>query len=249
MTPAAPAVLAIGGLDPSGWAGVLADAQTITRLGGRALAVTTALTIQSRAGVARVTGVSPRWVTAAVGKLFDDERPLAVKLGMLWEPATARALARLLEKRLGPRPLVIDPVLRSSSGAALFRGQVGRDYAPLFALARVVTPNLAEAAHLLGERIGERTEERAQAAQELSRLFRCAIVLKGGHAARDSDDLVAEGRTLRSLAAPRLPGSRPGTGCRFASALATRLASGDSVLSATRAAKAHVRRYLSEPRG
>jgi hydroxymethylpyrimidine/phosphomethylpyrimidine kinase len=213
-------------------------------LGGRPQAVATAITAQSARRVSRLAPLAPRLVTAQAEQLFDDDPPQVVKLGMLGDAGIARALARLLQRRLGRRPLVIDPVLRASSGATLFRGHAGRDYAALFEAAQVVTPNLSEAAHLLGERIGETASDRAEAARELSRLLRCAIVLKGGHAARDADDLVAVEDEVHVLRAKRVRAERRGTGCRFASALATRLGHGDDVLTATRAAKAYVRRYL-----
>jgi hydroxymethylpyrimidine/phosphomethylpyrimidine kinase len=242
-------IMAIGGLDPSGGAGLLADALTIVSLGARAQAVATAITAQSARRVSRFVPLSPQLAVAQAEQLFDDDPPQAVKLGMLGDAKIARALAKLLAHRLGRRPLVIDPVLKASSGATLFRGHAGRDYADLFAEARVITPNLAEAAHLLGEPIGPASDQRADAARELSRLLRCAVVLKGGHALADADDLVAEDgevHTLRAKRVPVQPGAhRRGTGCRFAATLATQLARGDDLLSATRAAKAYVRRYLT----
>jgi hydroxymethylpyrimidine/phosphomethylpyrimidine kinase len=239
-----PVDLAIGGLDPSAGAGLLVDTLTVSALRGRPLGVATAVTVQSGSGVFRVSALTPRLVVGQAEQLFEDDPPHVVKLGMLADAGIAQALGRLFARRLGRRPLVIDPVLRSSSGAALFRGRLMRDYAPLFAEARVVTPNLAEAAHLLGEPIGARTSDRAEAAYELSRLLHCAIILKGGHAPRDAADLVADRGEVNLLGGSRIPGEKRGTGCRFASALATRLALGDDLLAAARVAKAHVRRYL-----
>jgi hydroxymethylpyrimidine/phosphomethylpyrimidine kinase len=245
-----PAVLCIGGLDPSGGAGLLADVEAVRAAGGRALAVATALTVQSRRGVSRVVPISPALVVAQVERLLDDEAPAALKLGMLATGAVARALARCLARRLGPRPLVIDPVFRSTSGAVLFRGRPRQDYAALFDLAQVVTPNLAEAEQLLGRTVGAQRREREQAAVELASLTGSAIVLKGGHfpslGRGQADDVVVDAGTTTWLAGHRLRGSRRGTGCRFASVIAARLARGDDVISATRAAKKHVRRYLIE---
>ncbi len=206
----------------------------------------TALTVQSRRGVGQVRLVSPAILAAQVQKLLDDEEPAAFKLGMLGSAAGARALTRCLAGILRGRPLVIDPVLRSTSGASLFRGLPRRDYAPLFAMARVVTPNLPEAERLLGRDIRNGRSEREQAALDLQALTGCAIVLKGGHFGGAPDDLVVEGRAITWLTGKRLATSRPGTGCRFASVIATRLALGDDVVRATRAAKRHVRHYLSE---
>jgi hydroxymethylpyrimidine/phosphomethylpyrimidine kinase len=142
--------------------------------------------------------------------------------------------------------MVIDPVLRSTSGVRLFRGRAAPDYAPLFDLASVVTPNLPEAEEILGREIGGGRGEREQAAKDLQTLTGCAIVLKGGHAKGAADDLVFDGSIRTWLAGKRIAASRRGTGCRFASALAARLAMGDDLVQAAREAKALVRRYLSE---
>jgi hydroxymethylpyrimidine/phosphomethylpyrimidine kinase len=188
--------------------------------------------VQSRRGVARVVPLAPALVVAQVERLLEDEAPAAVKLGMLGNAAIARALARSLAKRLGKRPLVIDPVLRATSGATLFRttgrGNAPRDYAALFALARVVTPNVFEAEALHVDRL------------------ETALVLKGGHLTRAADDVVVEdGKTTR-LAGRRLPGTKRGTGCRFAAFLAVRLAQGEALVPAAKAAKGYVRKYLKE---
>jgi hydroxymethylpyrimidine/phosphomethylpyrimidine kinase len=243
---ARPAVLCIGGLDPSGGAGLLADAESVRAAGGRALVAITAITVQTRRGVTEVAPVAPVLLVAQVERLFSDELIGAVKLGMLGNAGNARWLARILSKRLRRRPLVIDPVLRSTSGAVLFRGRALKDYSPLFAVASVLTPNLPEAEELVGHAIGEARSEREHAAQELQALTGCAIVLKGGHAPGNADDLVVDGREVAWLAGKRVAGSRRGTGCRFASALAVRLTLGDDVVEAARGAKWAVRRYLTE---
>jgi hydroxymethylpyrimidine/phosphomethylpyrimidine kinase len=241
-----PAVLCIGGLDPSGGAGILADVEAVKAAGGRALVAATALTVQTRRGVSQVIPVSPKLVVAQIERLFDDEAPHALKLGMLGSGTVARSIAECLARRLGRRPLVVDPVLRATSGASLFRGNPARDYAALFGLARVATPNLSEAGRLLGRNIGHGRAERERATCELESLIGCAIVLKGGHSAGAPDDLVLDGGQITWLAGKRLPRARRGTGCRFASTIATRLARGDSLVQATRAAKAYVRHYLVE---
>jgi hydroxymethylpyrimidine/phosphomethylpyrimidine kinase len=238
------AVLCIGGLDPSGGAGLLADAEAVWAAGARPLAAATAITVQSRRGVAKVVVLAPALVVAQVEQLLDDEAPAAVKLGMLGNAAVARALAGALANRLGKRPLVIDPVLRSTSGAALFRGNARRDYRALFALARVVTPNVLEAEELLGQRLAAATRE--EQAGRLAEALGTALILKGGHLAGSADDLVFDAGRITRLAARRLPGTRRGTGCRFASFLAVRLAQGEGLVPGARAAKEHVRKYLAD---
>jgi hydroxymethylpyrimidine/phosphomethylpyrimidine kinase len=202
------------------------------------------LTVQTRRGVSEVHPISPALVVAQVERLIDDEAPLALKLGMLGTRSVARSLADCLAGRLGQRPLVIDPVLRSTSGVSLFQGSPARDYAALFAIGCLVTPNHSEAEQLLGRKIGAGRREREMAAEELADVTGLAIVLKGGHFPDGSDDLVFDAGQITWLAGKRLRRSRRGTGCRFASVMATRLALGDDLVRAARTAKRYVRRYL-----
>ncbi len=94
---AQPTVLCIGGLDPSGGAGLLADVEAVRAAGGRALVAATAITVQTRRGVSKVVPIAPALVVAQVEKLLDDEGPAALKLGMLGNAAVARAVAGCLE--------------------------------------------------------------------------------------------------------------------------------------------------------
>ena len=142
---------------------------------------------------------------------------------------------------------MVDPVLRSSSGAPLFRGD-RQAYAGLFRLSTAVTPNLPEAAALLNWK-ADGVWDRAMivdAAQQLLALGPRAVVLKGGHFGGRSDDLLLERTAHRErwYGAARLDRSARGTGCRFASALATRLALEESLPVAVASAKKQVRRYL-----
>jgi hydroxymethylpyrimidine/phosphomethylpyrimidine kinase len=240
-----PAVLCIGGLDPSGGAGLLADVEAVRAAGGRPIVAATALTVQTRRGVSQVVPIASALVVAQIERLLDDEAPLAVKLGMLGTRSVARSVADCLARSLGRRPLVIDPVLRSTSGMSLFQGSPARDYAALLAIGRVVTPNHSEAEQLLGRKLGPSRRAREAAAAELADVSGLAIVLKGGHFPGGADDLVFDAGRITWLAGKRLRRSRRGTGCRFASTLATRLALGDDLVRATRAAKSYVAEYLS----
>jgi hydroxymethylpyrimidine/phosphomethylpyrimidine kinase len=246
-----PLILCVGGLDPSGSAGLLADAEAVRDSGGRPLAVATALTVQTDRAVRSVHLVPTALIVSQLEALFAETPPDAVKLGMLGRAAIAPLLARFFTRRLGKRPLVVDPVLKATSGGPLFRGSP-RAYAGLFSLSTAVTPNLPEAAALLNWKAGVAWDRAtmARAAHELLAWGPRAVVLKGGHlTGRHADDLLAAMASRRTekvtwLSSRRLERSARGTGCRFASALTTELARGASMDDAAAEAKRLVRRYL-----
>jgi hydroxymethylpyrimidine/phosphomethylpyrimidine kinase len=246
-----PRILCVGGLDPSGSAGLVADAEAVRDSGGHPLAVATALTVQTDRAVRSVNPVPIPLIRAQLEALFDQEPPAAVKLGMLGRAEVAAWLARFLTRRLGKRALIVDPVLKASSGGPLFRGS-SRAYSQLFSLSTAVTPNLPEAAALLNWKAGVAWDRAtmARAAHELLAWGPRAVLLKGGHLQGSrADDLLAMAtargaHTDTWLSSRRLDRSSRGTGCRFASALATHLARGETMAEAASAAKQLVRRYL-----
>ncbi len=227
-----PSVLVLAGLDPSGGAGLLADAATVRAMGGRPLCVATALTVQTTRAARRYESVSSALIADSVRALLDEEDVRAIKIGMVGSAANARAIRALLPDGV---PVVVDPVLRASSGASLFDGTPE----DLLDLARgaILTPNLPEAEALLGG---------AADAQALLAKGPLAVLLKGGHAAGDPVDILATPEGVTRLGASRIAGTRRGTGCRLASALATALAKGTPLRAAVAEARAYVRRYLSE---
>jgi hydroxymethylpyrimidine/phosphomethylpyrimidine kinase len=240
-----PRVLVVAGLDPSGGAGLLADLEALARVGARGWAVATALTAQGERGARGFEPVGPGMLLAQIDALLEGrERPRAVKTGML---GTA-ALARLLTERLGEAPLarvplVVDPVLLASSGAALLdlSGRSAADaLLPLLGRARLATPNLPELAALTGSDVS--TDEAAVRAAR--RLPARAVLVKGGHREGAPVDLLVEGRRVVRLSGRRRPGTARGTGCRLASAAAGLLARGASLEEAVRGAKRVVEAYL-----
>ncbi len=242
-----PFVLLLAGLDPSGGAGLLADAEAVRKAGALPLCVATALTVQTRRRARRFEPVPAALVAEQARALLEEEEVRAVKLGMLGTPELA-ALARVLadEARC---PLVVDPVLRASSGEPLFHGDARAAYLPLLAGA-IVTPNLAEAGALL--QLAEAPADLAAmgaAARALVALGARAALVKGGHLAGEAVDLLCDQAGLLELRGQRLSGTARGTGCRLASALAARLALGDDLPDAARFAKALVRDYLEQAAG
>jgi hydroxymethylpyrimidine/phosphomethylpyrimidine kinase len=239
-----PRVLVFAGLDPSGGAGLLADVAAIRDGGGRPMACATAITVQTTRAVRRFEALPASLVIEQAVALLEEDGPVAaVKLGMLGSPETAEALARLAgDGRLAGVPWVIDPVLRSSSGASL--GAAARAYEPLLSAGAIWTPNVPEAAALAGRPAPGDEEGLLALARELLARGPRAVIAKGGHLPGEPADLVVEEGGVARLSGVRRPGTRRGTGCRFASALATALAGGAPLVEAARTAKVYVAGYL-----
>jgi len=243
-------VLVIGGLDPTGGAGLLADLEALQAVGARGWAVASALTAQGPGGARGFEPASEAMLLAQVEALLDGpERPRAVKTGMLGTAGLARALAaRLARAPVARAPLVVDPVLAASSGAPLLDPggrSPGDALAPLLARAALATPNLPELAALTGEDVS--TDEAAIRAAR--RLPARAVLVKGGHRAGAPVDLLVEARRVTRYAGRRRAGTARGTGCRLASAIAGLLARGASLDEAVRGAKRLVERYLDRAPG
>ena len=237
-----PVVLALAGLEPTGRVGLLADVEAIRAAGGAPRGIATALTAQGGQtfSVAAVPLAVLRSQLMAIAEL---DAVLAVKMGMLAEPA----VLRLVQKRVRCQgPWVIDPVTRTSRGQRLSTLRPA-DYLKAAAPNAVLTPNLAEAAWLLGQRAPARgVEEMARAAERLHSHGFAAVIVKGGHLAGLPVDVLVDSAGSRLLKGSRIHVSVAprGTGCRFASVLATALARGESMADAARLAKTHVRAYL-----
>lgn len=242
MTAKPHAVLVIGGHDSSGRAGVDADREALAALEIEPHVVVTAWTEQGAAGVTHLGPVDPaRWLDEARRALPDDLR--AVKFGLLPGADHAEAAARLLAELNPNVAVVVDPVLGASSGERfLSREDVPRFRRELETHRVIWTPNVPELAELVGADLAELSTDpkrRPQAARALLESGGRAVVVKGGHGLEDPvRDLVVESDGESSwIERPRLagPGIR-GSGCRFASYLAGRLARGDSLLAAAGAA-------------
>ena len=244
MSQGSPCVLVFAGLDPSGGAGLLADAEAIRAAGARPLCVATALTVQTTRTARKFQPVAPLFVQESAAALLEEEDVRAIKIGMVAASQVGRAIADLLALHPGI-PVVVDPVLAASSGAALFKGSGLETYLALMQGA-VVTPNLAEAAALLGREVTG-ADGLALAARELVRLGARAAIVKGGHLTGDATDVADDGIRSERLVGPRIDREKRGTGCRLASTVAAHLALGRDLFEAARAAKEAVRAYLAAP--
>ncbi len=225
-----PAVLVLAGLDPSGGAGLLADAEAVRALGGRPLCVATVLTVQTTRAARSFKVVDAALIAESMRALLEEEDVRAIKIGMVGDASNARAIRALLPQGV---PTVVDPVLAASSGTPLFSGSPRE----LLELARgaVLTPNLAEAEALL--------EGPADARTLLAR-GPAAVLLKGGHLPGPPTDILALPGNTESFSAGRIRVKARGTGCRLASAIATGLARGTPLREAVIDARRYVREYL-----
>jgi hydroxymethylpyrimidine/phosphomethylpyrimidine kinase len=237
VTPAV--VLTIAGSDSGGGAGIQADLKTFAALGVYGVSVITAVTAQNTLGVTAIHPVPVDVVAAQLDAVLADLAPAAVKVGMIGDPA----IAALIASRAAELPqLVVDPVLVATSGSRLS----GIDaVTPLLPYHWVLTPNRQEAGALLGRRVVT-TGEAAEAAEELAGRGRGAVVVTGSESAVDV--VHADGVTTVLEGEPVPSGNNHGSGCTFSSAVAVRLALGDPVPVAVRAAKDYVGRALAGSR-
>jgi hydroxymethylpyrimidine/phosphomethylpyrimidine kinase len=241
-----PVVLTIAGFDPSCGAGVTADIKTIAAHRCYGVACITALTVQSTAGVRRVDPVSAQLVCQTLEELASDVAITAVHIGMLASEGIVEAVAGFLGARKLPN-IVLDPVIRSSSGTRLLSESGIRSLvAKLLPLAAVVTPNVDEAAILSGLAVGN-PEQMREAAARLHGLGSAAVVITGGHLEQAVDLLsIAGEHRAEVFPAEKLQSSSThGTGCAFATALACNLALGRNLGQAVRLAKDYVTGAIS----
>jgi hydroxymethylpyrimidine/phosphomethylpyrimidine kinase len=234
--------LTVAGSDSSGGAGIQADLKTFSALGVYGASVITALTAQNTQGVEAVLVVPPDFVARQIRVVARDLEVRAVKIGMLATSEVIEAVAGALEALPGV-PIVLDPVMVAASGDVLLdEDAVETLRSVLLPRATLITPNLPEAAKLLGG--GEAKDECEMCAQAaaLRHLGANAVLIKGGHAdgANAVDVLVDEEGELR-LEAPRIEtGNTHGTGCTLSSAIAAELAKGAPLREAAVKAKAYV---------
>jgi hydroxymethylpyrimidine/phosphomethylpyrimidine kinase len=236
--------LSIAGSDPGAGAGIQADLKTFTAHGVYGTTVITALTAQNTLGVTDVAAVPVASVRAQFRALKADLRPAAVKCGMLGSAEIAAELAHLLGRP--PLPLVLDPVLSSSSGTALI-DEAGLEVyrKQLIPLAMIFTPNLDEAARLLGSAPITTLQAMRQACVALQQLGCRSVYLKGGHLPGDAcSDLFYDGEFLE-LSAPRIATNNThGTGCTLSAALAANLALGFDLRQSAQRAKDYLNQAL-----
>ena len=240
-------VLSIAGSDSGGGAGVQADLKTFAALGCFGTTAITALTAQNTTGVRAIYAVPLDMLADQIDAVVDDIGVDAVKIGMLHSAPTIETVAAALDRH-HLRQTVLDPVMVATSGAALIDpSAIAALVRLLFPRALLVTPNLDEAAMLVG-RLLHTEADMADAAQQMLDMGARAVLLKGGHrpGATVADLLLQPGTPPQWLRAPRIATTNThGTGCTLSSAIAARLALGDGLLQAVQQARDFVRGALA----
>jgi len=234
--------LTIAGSDSGGGAGIQADLKTFSALGVYGCSVVTALTAQNTQGVHGILAVGPDFVRRQMDAVLGDLAVDAVKIGMLGTPEIIAAVADGLAA-WRPRWIVLDPVMVAKGGDKLLRDEaVAALRERLLPLASLVTPNLPEAAALLGEPAATERRQMAGVAARLQGLGARDVLLKGGHlGGPESPDLLLHGGELHWLEGMRVPTRHThGTGCTLASATAALLARGRPLPQAVAEAKSYL---------
>ena len=236
-----PNILSIAGSDPSGGAGIQADLKAISANGGYAMAVIAAMTAQNTQGVSGWVPTEPEFIVAQIEAILTDIRVDAIKIGMLGTSKAVEAVAGALKGCAAP--IVLDPVMVAKGGSRLLNEEAVdavRDV--LVPMAHIITPNLPEAADLLGSLEAISMDDMQAQAEELLALGPKAVYLKGGHlGSAESPDLYLSADQKEWIDAPRIETKNThGTGCSLSSALATQLALCGDGRAAAKAAKAYI---------
>ena len=243
-----PVALTVAGTDPCGGAGIAADLRTFAALGVHGALAVAAVTVQDTTGVSEVHALDAGLVTAQIRAVCGDLDVAATKTGLLSTPDNVAAVAAQAPA-LGS--LVVDPVLRASTGAALGGEGLAEAYLrALVPVATVVTPNTDEAAALTGVPVDDVAAMRRAAARLVAAGAGAAVVTGGHLGGRAVVDVVCDGAGCVELSAPRVPtGNTHGTGCTFAAAVAAHLALGRNAADAARLAQQFVGRALAGATG
>ena len=249
-SPAPPRILSIAGSDSSGGAGIQADIKTITMLGGYAMTAITAITAQNTVGVQGIVALAPEIVAQQIASCIGDIGVDAIKIGMLHDATVIAAVADALEAVTAP--IVLDPVMIATSGAALIAPDaVAAMRESLFPRAALLTPNLPELAALTGRPLAGK-QDMIDAASDLAEATGAAVLAKGGHAGgeRIVDVLFVPGARAVAFDHARIDTVHThGTGCTLSSAIATLLGHGQPLEHAVRLGRQFVIRAIEAAPG
>lgn len=250
IQPHYPRVLTIAGSDSGGGAGIQADLKTFSALGCYGMSAITALTAQNTQGVRAIHGVPADFLAQQMAAVVEDIGIDAVKIGMLHTPEVVRVVAQAIDRYALPN-VVLDPVMVATSGDALIQAEtVSVLVQELFPRVAVITPNLDEAALLLGRPVRAVADMDAACTDLLARGAR-AVLLKGGHLGDEvlTDVLAVAGQPAADwlrLSGPRIASRNVhGTGCTLSSAIAAQLALGLDLPAAITAAHTYVRAAIA----
>ena len=238
-------IMIIGGTDSSGGAGLSRDTAVAAALGYEVMPIVTAVTAQSDVQFMGAHPVPPEFVAMQIKAALAQGLPAAIKIGMLGSHDVALAVADALAGL--HCPVVLDPVMKSTSGGVLMAGGLPQS---LLSQTRLITPNLEEAATLSGTPQAKTDAALAAQANWFLAQGAQAVLIKGGHGAgQASVDHLFDGADHHPLQASRLAKGRRGTGCALATAIACQLAGGDDLRSACQAAKMYIHAWIGESQG
>ncbi|MFW6027340.1 MAG: bifunctional hydroxymethylpyrimidine kinase/phosphomethylpyrimidine kinase [bacterium] len=246
-----PRVLIVAGSDSGGGAGLQADIKTVTVLGGYAATAVTALTVQNTMGVESVHPVPADVVAAQMRAVLTDIGADAVKLGMLHDAEIISAVARTLDEEAPGTPVVLDPVMVAKGGARLLDETAEAALREqLLPRARLITPNVPEAAALTGLAI-DSVDRMKKAGEQLKREGAAAVLVKGGHLEGNAvSDILVSDEGVEVFTSPRVETRHThGTGCTLASALAVYIAGGAPLSRAVVKARAYVLEAIRQAPG
>jgi hydroxymethylpyrimidine kinase/phosphomethylpyrimidine kinase len=238
-------ILIIAGFDPSGGAGIVADLETIHKLGARAAVSVTAVTIQNSKEFVKYTALQSEQLKQQLDVIFDEYKIVGVKIGMLGNRANAEVVSSILEKHKPPQT-VLDPIYKSTTGEILnddVAFAVIKDR--IFPHTTVITPNKEEACYLLGK--GSKDLPPAKIAVQLVDKYRLKSVIITGNESKNSIfDLVYDGENANLIQSKKAKVKNGhGTGCRHSSALTYYLSKGIFLNESALLAKDYVLDYLS----
>lgn len=242
-----PVALTIAGSDSGGGAGIQADLKTFAALGVHGASAVTCITAQNPRRVLAIEPCKPAIVRAQLEAVFAELPPAAMKAGMLYSAAIIRVLIDFFTSS-HQIPLVVDPVMISTSGAPLLQSPAIRLLkSGLLPFATLVTPNLDEAAILAGRKL-KSVEDMRWAARQIYQRFGCAALVKGGHLQNSSDavDIFFDGKNELLLRAPFIKGVRThGTGCTYSAAVTAFLSRGRPLPKAVARAKEFISQTIA----
>lgn len=236
------AALTIAGSDSGGGAGIQADLKTFAAFGVYGASVITAVTAQNTREVRAIHPVPPDIIAAQIDAVLEDIDVSAIKVGMLGGTDAIETVAASLHRHTA-RPVILDPVMIATTGARLLpEAALDALVRLLIPRALLVTPNLIEAALLVGEPVAGDEAGMVRQGNAILRMGASAVLIKGGHASGpESVDVLVGGGTITRFSRPRISvTSTHGTGCRLSSAIAAGLTNGDTLADAIEAAKAFV---------
>ncbi len=252
MSATRPIALTIAGSDSSGGAGIQADLKTFSALGVYGASAITALTAQNTVGVQGVHAVPPAFVVAQMQSVLSDLEVGAAKTGMLGDAGIVTAVADMLLASARAVPVIVDPVMVATSGDVLLaEDAIAAVKARLIPVAELITPNLPEAAKLLGGRIATTTAEAVAQARAIAALGAKAVLVKGGHGAgHEAVDVLVLNGAVTELKRPRIETRNThGTGCTLSAAIAALRARGVPLDAAVAKAKAYLWSALDAGKG